>query len=145
MKRLFRIFVPFVLVCAFTLLAGCSGSNFPNEGSEATWNLANAEPIYITQWPENEYTAQIVKPQNGEPDYVYDDSDSGRYGVFMKNMSEETSADYIEELKKLGYSQIVSDANQVSVGTILQKGPVCLSVAYSGTVLGLLITMESNI
>ena len=81
MRRFCRIFVPLVLVCALTLLAGCSNDNSPSKNNGATWDLANAEPIYVTEWPENKYTSQIIKPENGEIDYIYDFSDCGRYAV----------------------------------------------------------------
>ncbi len=143
MKRLYRIFVPLILVCALTLLAGCSNKT-SNESISSTWDLSNIEPIYVTEWPENEFTSQIIKPKNGKVDYIYDFSDSGRYAVFMKDMSEETSAEYIEELKEQGYSEIASEGNDVSVGTMMQRENVNLSISYSGEILGIVITIESD-
>ena len=95
MRSVRRICIPFVLICALALLAGCSSSNSPSKNNGATWDLANAEPIYAAQWPENKYTSQIIKPENGEIDYIYDFSDCGRYAVFMKDLSKAESADYI--------------------------------------------------
>lgn len=142
MKRFCCLFVP--LVYALTLLAGCSNNEAPNISKDLTWDLSNAEPVYVTQWPENEFTSQILKPENGEIDYIYDYSDSGRYAVFIKDMSEETSAAYIEELKEQGYSEIASKGSDVSVGTIMQKDNVILSISYSGEIFGMLITIESD-
>lgn len=144
MKRFYHIFVSLVLVCVLTLLAGCSNNKASNENIGSIWDLSNAEPTYITEWPENEFTSQIIKPENGEVDYIYDFSDSGRYAVFMKEMSETKSADYIEELKEQGYSEVASKGNDVSVGTILQKNNVSLSISYSDTILGIMITIESD-
>lgn len=143
MKRFYHIFLPWVLVCALTLFAGCS-NNSSNESIGPTWDLSDAEPSYITEWPENEFTSQITKPKNGEVDYIYDFSASGRYAVFMKEMSAEKSADYIEELKEQGYSEVASKGNDVSVGTILQKNNVSLSISYSDAILGIMITIESD-
>lgn len=144
MKRVYRIFVPLILVCAFTLLAGCSNNEAANTSNGSTWDLSNVEPVYVTEWPENEFTSQIIKPENGEIDCVYDFSDSERYAVFMKDISAEQSAEYIEELKELGYSEIASDGNYVSVGKMMQKDNVILSVAYSEDGLALLITIVSD-
>lgn len=144
MKRFCRIFVPLVLVCALTLFAGCSNNEAANKSNGLTWDLSNAEPVYVTEWPENEFTSQIIKPENGEIDYIYDYSDSGRYAVFMKEMSEEQSAEYIEELKEQGYSEIASKGNDVSVGTMMQKDNVTLSISYSGEIFGIMITIESD-
>lgn len=144
MKRFCRIFVSLILACALTLLAGCSNNEAANKSNGLTWDLSNAEPVYVTEWPENEFTSQIIKPENGEIDYIYDYSDSGRYAVFMKGMSEELSAEYIEELKEQGYSEIASEGNNVSVGTMMQKDSVILSISYSGESFGILITIESD-
>ena len=144
MRSVRRICIPFVLIYALTLLAGCSSNNSPSKNNSAAWDLANAEPIYAAQWPENKYTSQIIKPENGEIDYIYDFSDCGRYAVFMKDLSKEESADYIEKLKEQGYSEVASNGNDVSVGTILQKDNVYLSISYSDTILGIAITIESD-
>ncbi|WP_418324796.1 hypothetical protein [Ruminococcus sp.] len=144
MKQFCRIFVPMILVCALTLLAGCSNNEAANKSNGLTWDLSNAEPVYVSEWPENEFTSQIIKPENGEIDYIYDYSDSGRYAVFMKDMSEEKSAEYIEELKEQGYSEIASEGNDVSVGTMMKKDNVILSISYSGEIFGIMITIESD-
>lgn len=144
MKQFCRIFVPMILVCALTLLAGCSNNEAANKSNGLTWDLSNAEPVYVSEWPENEFTSQIIKPENGEIDYIYDYSDSGRYAVFMKDMSEEKSAEYIEELKEQGYSEIASEGNDVSVGTMMKKDNVILSISYFGEIFGIMITIESD-
>ena len=66
---------------------------------KGAWNIADAEPVYVTEWPENNFTAQIVKPDNGEMDYIRDFSDDGQYEIVLKNISTDESAAYIEELK----------------------------------------------
>lgn len=144
MKRFCRMFVPLIVVCALTLLAGCSNKETSNKSSGSTWDLSNAEPVYVTEWPENEFTSQIVKPENGEMDYICDYSDSGRYLLVMKDMSEEESSDYVKELKEQGYSEIAFEGNDVSVGTMMQKDHVILSIAYSGEMFGVMITIESD-
>ena len=106
----------------------------------AAWDLADAQPVYVTEWPENAFTSHILKPQNGEIDHIYDYRDSGRYAVCMKEISMEQSEAYVEALKEQGYSDIISDENAVSVGTMLKKGDVSLSISYSGTILAVLIT-----
>lgn len=77
MKRFCRIFLPWVLLCALTFFAGCSNNKTSNTSNHSTWNLSNVEPVYVTEWPENEFTSQIVKPENGEIDYICNYSDSG--------------------------------------------------------------------
>ena len=130
-----------MFLCVF---AGCSYPSELENNTQTSWDLASVEPMYITEWPENEFTSQIVPPENGEMDYICDYSDSMRYLLVMKDMSEETTSDYVKELKKLGYSEIASEGNDVSVGTMMQRGNVILSIAYSGEMLSMLITIEND-
>ncbi len=82
--------------------------------------------------------------QNGTVDYVLDYTDSGRYAVFIKDISSEESDQYVKELKANGYSAIHSDANDVSVGTMLESEDAYLSISYSEEILGILITLKEN-
>lgn len=168
MKKLLALFL--VLICMFSLsacgkatgsgepVAGGAVSDMPKVGNapideteqtqqanyDEMWDLSDAEPVYVTEWPENEFTSQIITPENGEIDYIYDYSDFGRYAVFMKDMSEEKTAEYIEELKEQGYSEIASEGNDVAVGTMMQKDNVILSISYSGDIFGIMITIEND-
>ena len=130
-----------ILICVLVLLAGCLDSDASNS-SNIMPDLKDAEPVYVTQWPENEFTSQIAKPENGNIDYVYDCSDSGYYGIFIKDIKKEESEDYIVQLKKLGYAEVNSASNDISVGTILQKDDTALSISYSDGVLSILINKK---
>ena len=105
-------------------------------------DLSDAEPVYLTECPENEFTAQIVEPEHGEIDYVCDYSEEMRYLIVLKNMPEGEPSQYAEALKALGYAEIASGGNNVSVGTLPRKDNVMLSIAHSGEMLSVLITME---
>ena len=140
MKRFsFILAVALLFLC---VLAGCSNQNKSEGNTQTTWDFTDAEPVYVTEWPENEYTSQIVKPEYGEMDYIFDFSGSGRYALFLKEISEEESKEYIEQLKEAGFSETFSEGNQVSVGTILEKDDVFLSIAFSDGILAMTITME---
>lgn len=130
-----------LLVCLF--FAGCSAKkSAADELSNRTWDVASAEPEYLTQWPDNAYTEKIVQPKSGTVNYVLDYSDSGRYSIFIKEISSEESAEYVKELKGNGYSEIDSAANDISVGTMLESNDAYLSVSYSDGVLGVVITLK---
>lgn len=133
----------FVLVVALLsiscVLTGCSGQNKLESNTQIAWNLTDAEPVFVTEWPENEYTSQVVKPEYGEMDYIYDFSESGRYAVFLKDISKEESKEYVEQLKKLGFTEMFSEGNAVSMGTLLEKDNTVLSIAMSDGGLGMVI------
>ena len=136
----------YILSLVFVLnlvFVGCTDNTDLNNNSETMWNVSGAEPVYITEWPQNEYTSQIIKPEKGKIDYIYDYSDSGRYALFFKYISAKESAEYIEKLKHHGYSEIISDGNNASSGTFLKKDDVTLSISYSEECLGIVITIEN--
>ena len=134
-RKILAILLAAVLVCA--MLMGCAATQ-----DTATWDAAGVEPEYLTQLPDNEFTAKIVPPQVGALDYVLDHSDSGRYAVFFKGSSSEDSAAYVDALKSIGYTELQSAANDVSTGTMLERSDAYLSVSYSDGVLGVLITLR---
>lgn len=137
----------FVLAAALLLvscvLLGRSGQSKSESDPQIAWDLTDAEPVFVTEWPENEYTSQVIKPEYGEMDYIIDSSESGRYGVFLKEISMEESNEYVEQLKKSGYTEMLSEGNGVSIGTLLEKDDIVLSIAVSDGGFGMLI-MENQ-
>ena len=127
-----------ILAACLLLLTGCAQTAPQDTG----WNLADTTPEAITTWPENEFTAQIPQPQAGTPDYVLDSTSNGRYAVFLRGISMEDSAAYVDLLKLQGYAEVAGEGNDVSVGTLLQKGRTCLSIAYTDGELGILIAKK---
>lgn len=136
--------VAITLVCTLAILAGCSQNDSSQTPDNAISALPSVTPEYITEWPENEYTELIPKPEYGTMDYVCDYSDTGRYMLVLTDITKEQSGIYVDELKEQGYTEIYSKGNEVSVGTMLQKDNVVLSVAYSDDIFNILITIESD-
>lgn len=118
---------------------------FRDETYQIIWDSDNeaiidgAHVIHLTEWPENVFTSKIVKPSNGTIDYAIDESASGRYTVFFKDITMEQSEAYIEELKNAGYTSVAGTKEDVAIGVMLQKDDVMLSVACSDGGLGIRI------
>lgn len=143
-KKLSALILMALLACV--IFAGCSTKNDQIVGlDETTWDLSGAEPEYLTEWPENAFTEKIAQLQSGTVNYVLDYSDSGRYAIFVKDISTEESDKYVEELKAAGYSEVRSDGNSASVGMILERGDAYLSISYSEGVLGVMIVLKENV
>ncbi len=138
MKRNNFIFV-FVVLLAFCLI-GC-GTNTSESDTEDV-NAAIREEI--SEWPDNEYTKAILKPDVGEMDYTLSDENAGYYAVFLKNVTMEDSKQYIQLLKENGFESVSSDSNSVAIGEILKKGTTGLSVSASENVLALYITLNAE-
>jgi len=137
-KRNNFIFV-FVVLLAFCLI-GC-GTNTSESDTEDV-NAAIREEI--SEWPDNEYTKAILKPDVGEMDYTLSDENAGYYAVFLKNVTMEDSKQYIQLLKENGFESVSSDSNSVAIGEILKKGTTGLSVSASENVLALYITLNAE-
>ena len=90
-RKILAILLVAVLICA--LLMGCAATQ-----DTATWDAAGVEPKYLTQLPDNKFTAKIVPPQGGTLEYVLDYGDSGRYAVFFQDISSEESAACVDTL-----------------------------------------------
>lgn len=136
--------VAITLVCTLAMLAGCSQNDSSKTSDSVISGLPSVTPEYISEWPENEYTQLIPKPEYGTMDYVCDYSDTGRYMLVLTDITKEQSGIYVDELKEQGYSEIHSNGNEVSVGTMLQKDNAILSVAYSDDIFNILITIEND-
>lgn len=140
-KTAMRDAVSVVLICILILFAGCTGQ----DSSETAEDWLLSEPEYVSEWPENEFTRQIAKPEHGEVSWVMDvpaSDDFTRYGIAVTGITRAESEAYIEELNAQGYARLASEGNETSVGTMLKKEGVVLSIAYSGDGMVILISME---
>ena len=126
------------------LLFGCAAdtSGYNLEETPSLGNLLSTEPEYLTAWPENDMTAHILQPENGEIDYVRDASEHGCYEIVMKEISKEESAAYLEKLQDEGYVLVFSEENEASAGMVLRRESVVLNVAYSENVLNMVIAVD---
>lgn len=124
-----------MLLAVLVILSACSPR-------ETAWQATDAEPIAVSQWPENDFTAQIFPPQSGEIDFVYDYSASNRYALSFRNLSTEDASEYVDALKAAGFAEITAEANDASAGTMLQKGDTTLSIAYSQGAMIVLIALN---
>lgn len=137
MKRLLSA----LSLCALIALTGCASKSDPS-AQYASW-LTGAEPVSVSEWPDNALTAGLPRPESGEIDYIYDLSDSGYYAIYYKDISIEQGKAYVQALKDEGFIEAASGDGGVSVGELLQRGDTVLSVALSEGILGLLITQTA--
>ena len=130
--------------CMQEELAASGELVFRDETYQIIWDKS-IEPcaVYLTDYPENEFTARIPKPANGTIDYVIDDSANGRYAVFFKDITMEQSEAYIKDLKAAGYKNVAGKKEDIAIGEMLQKDDVMLSVACSDGGLGIQIIIEN--
>ena len=101
------------------------------------------EPEYLTEWPDNAFTEKISQPESGTIAYVLDYTETGRYAIFIKDISPEESDRYVKAVKDNGYFEIHSAANNVSLGTILKREDTYLSISHTDGVLGIVIFLKS--
>ncbi|MFR8088811.1 MAG: hypothetical protein ACLU6B_09965 [Lachnospirales bacterium] len=130
-----------LFLCFLICFAGCAA---PAKSEESIWRVTAEDFAPASDWPENDYTAQILKPESGQVEYINDWSSEGKFGVWLKDISREESNRYVEQLKDKGYQEISQAENSVSVGTMLWKNEIYLSIAYSDDSLGILIMTEQG-
>ena len=128
------------VVSAVLIALTATGCGAPTENAESEIVM----PAYTSEWPVNEYTEEIPRPESGEVFWIYDDSENGRFGISLNGITWEESEQYIGRLKSCGYSELFFDEKEhVSAGTMLQRGDVTLNVSYSEYGLGILISIGS--
>ncbi len=128
-----------LFLCSFICFAGCAT---PEKPEESIWRVTAEDYVPASEWPENDYTARIPRPESGQVEYINDWSLEGKFGVWLTDLSKEDSDQYVEQLKEAGYQEISQAENSVSVGTMLWKDDIYLSIAYSDGSLGILIMTE---
>lgn len=132
--------LPVLLLFILLTVAGCTAAGDTAELPQTTV----ATPVFVSEWPENIYTGKIPQPQNATPDYIIDDSQNGRYSVFVKDLDPSAYTAYIETLRAQGYNEVASAENDVSSGLMLSGNGATLHIAYSGSNMGITITMGNS-
>lgn len=135
MKKALVLLAALFLIC----VAGCAPKT---EESFDFSQPMTCEPQYVTQWPENRFTAEIPKVEAGTVDYVLDDAENDRYAVFMKDISDEESGAYIQQLVEAGYDTVASADDKVVLGKMLHKDDVWLSISAGENMLGIMVAIS---
>ena len=140
MKKAIFFLLTAVLAAFLFLPVACSdGNSAPGgAGSSATADTIEA----VTEWPDNEYTRLIPRPQHGAPYQVIYNTGARRYSVWLQGITREQVKDYLRSLEEAGYVRIATGENEVSGGTMLQRDDVYLSIAYSGEGVGIGILLD---
>lgn len=99
---------------------------------------------YTAQWPQNQFTERIFPPSTGTVNYIIDQTEDGRYAVFLSDITLEASEAYVEELRNAGYIERAGTKNSVAVGVMLQKEDIILSITYSEDVLGIQLIRSAS-
>lgn len=133
-----------LLLCLLFALPGCApGTHSQSAPAESP---RNETPVMaeIDEWPENEYTQNLFPPESGVPDYTLSDGQAGLFSVFYRDVTREQGRQYIDALCADGFAVLEQDANAVSIGQMLEKDGVFLSVSLSDGVLGVCISLPQD-
>lgn len=134
-----KIAILIIMLATVLSLSACIAAD---SGDLPSFDLSGVEPEILENLPQNELTELIEMPNVGELDYVLDLTESDRYGIFWKDISSEQSKIWLDGLIESGFSKVQYAANEISVGTILKKDDVYLSISYSENVLSVLIAKK---
>ena len=89
-----------LFLCSFICFAGCA---MPEKPEESIWRVTAEDYVPASEWPENDYTARIPRPESGQVEYINDWSLEGKFGVWLTDLSKKDSDQYVEQLKEAGY------------------------------------------
>lgn len=131
MKKYLKTLLFFCVLLMIGIFSACSAGNEADSAQGNTWNLADEEPVYVSEFPENKFTDLVPEPSKGTIDYIIDCSDEGRFAFALKDIKESESEEYVSALKDAGYTEIAEKGSSVSIGTLMEKEDVTVSVAYS--------------
>lgn len=139
-----RIFVMTLVLMMTVVLCACSNDSISRESTDS--NLPLLEVEEIREWPENKYTAVIPQPEAGTPFQatVYDET-AGYFFVSLNNATRQQGEEYIELLKENGFETVSNKSEDVSIGVLLQKENVGVSIAASENGFGIYIRLYEDI
>ena len=115
-----KVFLAMVCMASLVMMTACGGGN-NNAKKEASDILEDAKEmvqkseVVSSDWPENEYTKLIPKPENititgnQEVDNMYYIG----HRIVIKNFSKEDCKAYIEKLKAAGFTKPIAGMKDV--------------------------------
>ncbi|MBQ3046316.1 MAG: hypothetical protein IJD49_10230 [Clostridia bacterium] len=138
MRKLMSIILT---VCILLFAVSCSTAK-QGDCFDLTSESNSGEYNFISEWPDNEFTHYVPKPEYGKVWYTYSFNNREAFSISLEQISEEESNLYIEKLKSFGYVIFGKASNDVSTGINMVKDNIYLSIAYSDGVLGMMIIKE---
>ena len=148
MKKAFGIFFIVVLI---VLMAACSNSSISGTG-DVTNNSGSSLPenfvmLDAGEWPQNEYTANIPKPESGTLLYGWINPDEEYCCLELSDITQAESEQYVTALKEAGFTEIEKVSEQIkgdyiSVGILLINDDTSVSISYIDDLLGMCISKK---
>ena len=138
-----KTFVMTLVLMMTVVFCSCSNDSIGRESMDS--NLPLLEVEEISEWPENKYTAVIPQPEAGTPFQatVYDET-AGYFSVSLNNATRQQGEEYIELLKENGFETVSNKSEDVSIGVLLQKENVGVSIAASENGFGIYIRLYED-
>ena len=129
------------------LSAGCDSLQVV-QGAQYTYltpHLSKGTTEYTSEWPENEFTALIPKPDFGRTESVMDMSEYKRFVVSLTDVEDGELEGYLDSLPDAGFYKMEYSSNDVSVGAMYQNDDgVVLSIAGSSGSMGIMISVPDS-
>jgi len=125
-----------ILLAAVLLLSSCGSAeqDIPSSAPEITWTE-------IDEWPDNEFTRLIPRPEAGTPVRCAQGASAG-YSFFsleLADLDPEACKAYLQAIEEAGFSPVSVEEEElspgsVSIGNVYTSGETGLSLAYSSGV-----------
>ncbi|MCI1965935.1 MAG: hypothetical protein LKJ17_07370 [Oscillospiraceae bacterium] len=133
-------------LCVLSFATACQNNAVSQNDRDYSPSVVKATqiPLKSAEWPENEYTKGILKPKVGTVSDGWINSNDRYLNILFSDVSEEDTKEYIELLKKDGFSLITDvrekpGENYISYDAVLKRDHTYLSFAYTNDTLGMCI------
>lgn len=129
-----------LLICSIACFVAACG-NTPEKGDAGNGNSQsqsknNLEILKNGEWPNNEYTQDLLTPEAGTVSESWIDLDKEFLYISLSDIGEEDAQRYVKNLKANGFSLVednseeINSENYISNATVLMKDNTVLSMAY---------------
>lgn len=128
----------FMLLWVASTVCGCKSG-----GSAVSFNQTSmAVQQAVDQWPQNEYTTLLPKPEFGVPFSVVLNQTTESYAIFLQDSTRQEGEAYIGKLKEDGFAEVHKESEEKAVSALLQKEDVFVSVAVADTGFAIYISFK---
>ena len=117
------------VICLALMLAATGCADNEQEKKQDDETLVTMTSV----WPENEFTKDVPKPENGTVENVMEMQGSPViYSISITGIARQQAMQYLETLQDAGFKKVASENEESSGGTLMEKEDKALSIAYSG-------------
>ena len=113
-----KVFLALMCIASLVIMTACGGGNAKKDGSdilEDAEKMVQKSEVVSSDWPENEFTKLVPKPENVKimGNKKVDNAYYIGHSVVVKGWSKEDCKAYVEKLKAAGFTKPLAGMKDV--------------------------------